>query len=481
MLAWRARTMRGVLPTRAAPPSLTRRLLSSSSHSYDAIIIGAGVIGTSIATELARDGWRTLNIDALHGVGCGSTSYSSGIVRLTYSIAESVKFAWEGYHYWDEWEEHIAVKDERGLAKFRRCGQLIPRSSAAEPFLSRTLACFEQLGLPYEEWPAATVRQRLGFDLRSYAPPRRIDDERFGEHNGSEIEGGVYFPLAGYVSDPTLATHNLQAAALATGRASFAFGARAAAILRTRGGRVAGVRLADGAALSSPVVVNAAGPHSAAVTRLAFPAAEANDMRLSTRPMRQEVAYARAPPGVDWGEGGVGLVVSDPDVGVYWRPEVGGKILCGSLEPPCDVPTHRYVDDPEAVYPGGAESSLTEQWTNQVYRAALRMPSMPLPDAAGTQGVVACYDVTDDWTPIYDGSALPGYYMAIGTSGNQFKNAGIAGRLMREIIKAREGGEDLDAHPLQLPLLRAPGGLSIDTGVFSRLRSAHQTSGSVMG
>ena len=28
-------------------------------------------------------------------------------------------------------------------------------------------------------------------------------------------------------------------------------------------------------------------------------------------------------------------------------------------------------------------------------------------------------DVSDDWIPIYDQSSLPGYYMAIGTSGNQ--------------------------------------------------------------
>ena len=33
---------------------------------------------------------------------------------------------------------------------------------------------------------------------------------------------------------------------------------------------------------------------------------------------------------------------------------------------------------------------------------------------------------------------LSGFYMAIGTSGNQFKNAGVAGRLMREMIEARQ-------------------------------------------
>ena len=54
------------------------------------------------------------------------------------------------------------------------------------------------------------------------------------------------------------------------------------------------------------------------------------------------------------------------------------------------------------------------------------------------RGVVDLYDVTDDWIPIYDQSQLPGFYMAIGTSGNQFKNAPIVGEMMADIIEATE-------------------------------------------
>merc|ERR1712224_602896 len=121
-----------------------------------------------------------------------------------------------------------------------------------------------------------------------------------------------------------------------------------------------------------------------------------------------------------------------------------------------------YPEDPEAVYGGNSESGLTDQWTNQVYRLALRMPTVPLPDAANTQGCAACYDVTEDWVPIYDKSALPGYYMAIGTSGNQFKNAGAVGRLMKEIIEASEGGRNLDNDPLQFELKRIPCGGTVN-------------------
>jgi hypothetical protein len=49
-----------------------------------------------------------------------------------------------------------------------------------------------------------------------------------------------------------------------------------------------------------------------------------------------------------------------------WPRQVGGKLLIGSVEPACDGPHHRYPDDPESVYAGGSEASLTDQWTNQL-------------------------------------------------------------------------------------------------------------------
>ena len=51
---------------------------------YDAIIVGAGVIGCSISMQLARAGWRTLNIEKGPSAGSGSTGYSSGCLRSYY-------------------------------------------------------------------------------------------------------------------------------------------------------------------------------------------------------------------------------------------------------------------------------------------------------------------------------------------------------------------------------------------------------------
>jgi sarcosine oxidase subunit beta len=65
-------------------------------------------------------------------------------------------------------------------------------------------------------------------------------------------------------------------------------------------------------------------------------------------------------------------------------------------------------------------------------RYAQRVPSLGIPSQ--TRGVVDLYDASTDWIPIYDKSSLPGFYMACGTSGNQYKNAAIAGKMMAALV-----------------------------------------------
>ncbi|MFE1287306.1 FAD-dependent oxidoreductase [Streptomyces sp. NPDC058751] len=97
-------------------------------------------------------------------------------------------------------------------------------------------------------------------------------------------------PDAGFVDDPRLAAQNLADAAA---RAGVRFLFRRAVVGVLRGGdRVAGVRLADGTAITAPVVVNAAGPWSAAFNRTAGVGAE---FTVGVRPLRQEVHQVAAP------------------------------------------------------------------------------------------------------------------------------------------------------------------------------------------
>ena len=63
---------------------------------YDAIIVGAGVIGGAVAYELARRGHRTISIDKGPGPGYGSTSASSAVIRFSYSTETGVAAAAKG-------------------------------------------------------------------------------------------------------------------------------------------------------------------------------------------------------------------------------------------------------------------------------------------------------------------------------------------------------------------------------------------------
>jgi glycine/D-amino acid oxidase-like deaminating enzyme len=424
----------------------------------DMVVIGAGVIGSSIALELARAGQRVLVLERAPGAGQGSTSASSAIVRYNFSTAAGVATAWEAHFGWLDWAGHLG-HDVGDLASFRKSG-LVMLDVEAAPRAS-WLSLFDEIGVPYEEWDSTTLAERVpGIDVGRYWPPKRLDDEEFWEDAERSL-GGVYTPDAGYVSDPGLAAVNLAAAASAHG-AEFRFRSTVTAVEKS-GGRVTAVRLSDGGRIPCGVVVNAAGPWSGALNRLA---GVGSDFTVGVRPMRQEVAHVPVAAGYR------GPAVADMDLGTYFRGEVGGDLLVGGTEPECDP--MQWTDDPDdvGVHPTAAVFEA------QVTRAARRLPDLAVPNRA--RGVVGVYDVADDWTPIYDRTDLDGFYVAIGTSGNQFKNAPVVGQLMADLITRVENGADHDTSPVRF---RAPRtGLEIDLGAFSRRRSRNDaSSGTVMG
>jgi len=433
------------------------------NESYDAIIIGAGIIGACTAFELAKRGRRTLNLDKLPAAGYGSTGSSCAIIRTHYSTFDGAALAYEGYHYWVDWAAYLGVADERGLAKYYDTGCLVMKTELND-YLGTICRNMDALGIPYQDWDLARIRERLPiYDLHRFGPVRRPDDPGFGEPSVQTLAGAVFFPCAGYVSDPQLATHNVERAAEAHG-ASFRFNARVAEI-RRRDRRVIGVALDDGSAIDAPVVVNVAGPHSYLINRMA---GVEDEMNIKTRALRQEVAHVPSPPGFDFEARG--FVTSDGDIGCYCRPEVGNHILIGSEDPECD--------EREWVDPDDYNRDFTEQWTTQVMRVAQRIPGLGVPNR--TKGVVDLYDVADDWIPIYDASGLGGFYMAVGTSGNQFKNAPVAGAMMAELIAACEAGHDHDADPVRYACRYT--GRKIDLGFYSRRREINRESSfSVLG
>jgi sarcosine oxidase, subunit beta len=428
------------------------------TREVDAVIIGAGVIGAAIAFELGKRGYRTLNIDKLPAAGYGPTSNSCAIVRAHYSSQQGVAMAYEGFFYWQDWERYLGVTDDAGTAKYMQSGTILLGSATGHH--EKVLRHYRALGVKYEEWSNDELRRRMPiFDTGAFWPPKRPADPHFWDRAGGELNGAIFTPGSGYVNDPQLATHNLQRAAEAHG-GSFLFKAEVAEI-RRNGNQVRGVTLADGHEIDAPVVVNVAGPHSFKLNRMA---GVEKTMKVKTLPLRHEVHHVPAPPDFDFEADG--FHTSDGDTGIYFRPESGNHILVGSEDPGCDPKV--WVDDPERYDRGVTEA----QWEAQVYRLARRIPTLPIPHER--KGVVDLYDVSDDWIPIYDRSDLPGFYMAIGTSGNQFKNAPVVGNLMAELIEKVEHGHDHDHDPVKVSARYT--GLELDAGFYSRLREVNPDS-----
>jgi sarcosine oxidase subunit beta len=434
------------------------------ANDYDVIIIGAGVIGVCVGFELAKRGRKTLNVDKLPAAGYGSTSNTCAIIRLHYSTPDGVAMARESYFYWLDWGRYLGVADEAGLARYVNTGCLVSKNDRNKDLVN-VMRSLDELHVVYENLDADGMERRFPWlDTQSYGPPVTMDDERFGKPTGEKVRGAVYIPESGYIDDPQLACHNVQRACEAHG-GGFKFNAEVADILK-HDGRVDGVKLADGTVLRAPVVVNVGGPHSFIINRMA---GVEEGMNIKTRALKQEVCHVPAPEGVNYNQ--LAPIISDGDIGCYSRPETGNHVLIGSEDPPCDA--LEWVDDPDDY-----NQNFTHQWKTQVIREAQRVKGLGVPNQ--TQGLVDLYDVADDWIPIYDKSDLPGFYMAVGTSGNQFKNAPVAGKLMAELIERVEAGRDHDDDPvtLHLPYTRRV----CNVGFFSRLRTLNPDSSySVIG
>jgi glycine/D-amino acid oxidase-like deaminating enzyme len=501
----------------------------------DVIVIGAGIVGASTAYQLAKTGRKVLLVDKGAGAGYGSSSASSGIIRFEYTLLTSVIVAWEASHMWADLRSYLEAPAGEALAKFHRNGKIMVDCPAFPRAALR--AHFDALGIEYEEWDATELERRIGgIDAGRFFPPKPIDSESFWDEPSGRL-GAVYTPQAGFIDDPRLACENFANAArragaetlyrtavvaitqvggraegagaeplngpgtggLANGSGGGAggsvggigggadgsvggtgggvetdragFGGWADGIgggVRGGSGTVWRVTTDAGETLEAPVVVNAAGPWSPQVNALAGVGGE---FAITTRPLRQEVHAVPAPPGFN-PAGSIGPCVADQDLGYYLRPEPSGSLVIGGTEPECDV--LEWVDFPLEDVNMNRTAELFEK---QVTRAARRFPELAIPPRPA--GVVGVYDVASDWTPIYDKTAAPGFFVAIGTSGNQFKNGPIIGEFMEAIITATTDGQDHDAVPT-LYLGRVTG-RTVDLGFYSRLREPAANSGTVAG
>lgn len=368
----------------------------------DYIVIGGGVIGTSLAFHLARmDAGRVVLLERKQ-LAAGSTGMSSGLVRMHYDNPLEAKIALESLETFLHFDEIIG-----GDCGFVRTGFL----RAVEPHnlenLKANVAMLQEIGI--NTW--LVDREQI----REMAPYLNADD----------IPLAAYEPDSGY-ADPHLTTMGLANAARRHGAQIFQ-GVEVTGIEVT-GGKVTAVQTDQGR-IAAPVVVNAAGPWGALVAAMA-------GVKLDLTVMHHQVAVVETPPEVPWPH----LTVIDRPHGTYLRPETGDLTLIGASHDNYPIGTDRLDTYSE---------SLTYETRNRVLEhLCARIPAMET--AAVRKGHAGIYVNTLDHYPLLGPvPGIEGFYCSVGYSGHGFKVAPAFGQAMAELILHGQA-EVVDLTPLRV-------------------------------
>ena len=127
---------------------------------FDAIVIGAGVIGTSVAYHLARLGARKVLVLERSQIGSGTSTQSSGILRTHYSVIENVELARRSWSAFTHFNDYLG--DEEAASGLVKCGYMIcaPDGAKLSPLKAALQGQIDK-GIEVQFIGQAEARERL--------------------------------------------------------------------------------------------------------------------------------------------------------------------------------------------------------------------------------------------------------------------------------------------------------------------------------
>lgn len=367
----------------------------------DILVIGAGVMGASIAYQLHKQTDKRITVVDQAGPLGGMSGRTFGQIRLHYSNALLLNMAMRGYEYFKNWSREIGY----GNAGYVQMGYLLIVVEKQLEALQRNVE----------------LAQSLGIDTRFVDP----DEIKALEPalNTQGLVGGAYDPEGGYI-DVTRIVLSLLTAAQENG-VRLMSGLRVDAI-ETEGGRVAGVSTQDGL-IEAPVIINATGPWSG---ELLTPLG----VDLPLEPRRLDTTYLRQPPG----RVQIGCCITDGNSNVAIRPDMGRDILIAAYPP----------EMPMATDPGEANNAQGDAEHLARIRTSLAERLPDFCDAEPVRFVSGTYDITPDWHPILGWVPdIEGLYLAAGFSGHGLKLAPAVGESVAAEVLGRQ--TPFDIRPLR--------------------------------
>ncbi len=358
------------------------------------IIVGGGIIGTSIAYHLAQKKVRGVVLLEKGMLGEGSTSKCAGGIRAQFSTEINILFSLRSFETWNRFEEIMDTPLD-----FKKVGYL---------FLAST----------EEEW--AVFEANAALQRKYHIPVELLSPEeiqlRWPYLKIEDLRGGTFCPWEGYAGPYEALTGFVKGAR--RGGVKIYENMEAHQIL-CEGGKVIGVRTSQGD-ISAPIVVNASGPYAGEVGKMA-------GIAVPVRPFRRQLFFTAPFPLIP---DPLPLVI-DFHRAWYFRREGAGLLLSG---PKDNFPSFNLNVDYDA---------MVEVAENSMYRVPV------LEKAEINRGWAGSYEISPDNHAILgEAPGLKGFFLANGFSGHGFQHSPAVGQVLAELITGE--APCIDISPLSI-------------------------------
>ena len=336
----------------------------------DVVVVGGGVIGTSIAFALASAGVKRVTLLEKGALASGASGRSSALIRMHYVNEEDARLAWASFPVFRDWRERMG--GHRDAAALRANVEMLKKIGIDTTALS----------------PA---------ELKTLQPFVNVDD----------VGAVAYEPASGYAS-PADVVEGFRRQAQARG-AHILQWTPATRIVR-RESAVVGVETAA-ARIDAGAVVVAAGAWAPRLCREI-------GIALDARPKALDTMLVTRPPEIAKPH----MVVIDHVLGTYFRPEGDAQTIVGV---PCQV----WDIDPDTM-PTGLPPSAPVEGAQMLTH---RMPPMERAALSRGYRAFDCYSA-DRHAILGAVGGIDGLYLATAFSGSGFKIAPAVGACLAELI-----------------------------------------------
>lgn len=351
----------------------------------EVVIIGGGIVGSSIAYHLTTSGCKNvLVIERESAQGKGSTGKSMGGVRAQFSTPVNIQMSLYSIPFYAEFDEIVGHP-----AGYRAQGYLFV--ATRESHLAYLRANFERqkaLGL-------RSVELLQAEDIRKMLPELRSDD----------ILGGSFCSTDGFV-DPYSAMNGFMARAIENG--AVLWKNTEVTGISTGAQGISGVETTRGP-VSTRIVINAAGAWAAQVAKLA-------NVDLPVEPLRRMLVPSEP---FDQFPHSAPMVIS-MDTGFHFRPEGRGFLLA-------------WNDHEETP---GFKTNFENSFIEKILiHAADRVPAFENLPINPKRAWAGLYEMTPDHHCILGPVAqVPGFFVANGFSGHGVMHSPSTGKIISDLV-----------------------------------------------